>query len=505
MNFSLTRILDRMTMYRVVLFALFGMLLWALILATFGLLYSVTPGYLLLSSGVLIGGAMAAHYVLRQWRGVEGNIESTVVTALILTLILTPATGTGEALILASIAALAIVGKFFIARKYRHIFNPAALALFIVGLVGYSGVEWWVGSRYMLPIVLVMGSLVTIKTRRVGVSLVYIITSAMAVTMSMLVLSLDTSILDTLIRHITSWATIFIATIMITEPMGLPAKTREQYLYATIAGVLGGIPFSIGFLHGTPEFAILAANLFTLVVNGPSRVMLAFIGKTQVGKDIYEYRFRPSSILSYSPGQYMEWSIPHPSPDNRGIRRFLTIASDPGDVTLSFAVRHVENESSWKKTLAKLNPGDVISAAHVSGDFILDKDVAHHVFVAGGIGITPFIAMIRATRRTGAPLNATLFYATGTEKDIAFRDEFKDAKEIGLTIVHVFAKDEGATMAHETGFLTPEMITRHVPDANGATFYLSGPSGMVTTYKGLLQGMGIPMRKIITDYFPGLA
>lgn len=494
--------LDAVTMYRVVIYSLCAIIAAGFVLSLSGVLY-ITPIPYILSLSLIVGVVLLVHELCVKVSGAPGNIESSLITALILFLILTPAATVRDAGSIAFIAGLAILFKYTIVHRLRHLFNPAALALFVAGLMGFIGVEWWVSSRYLLPVVAIAGALVAMKTRRESLVLTYLAAST-AVVVAWFLFTASMPPFDTIMQHFLSWPTVFFATIMLTEPLSLPSTRWRQYVYAVLAAVVGGIPFSFGALHGTPELSLLVANLFTFIVDRPERMALVYVGRTEVGKDTFEYRFRAGHPVFYKPGQYLEWTLPHAAPDSRGIRRYFTISAGPGSEYLSFSVRHLPEQSSWKKTLASMTEGTVIFATQRSGDFTLSAEAPLHVWIAGGIGITPYMSMMRDANNRGAQIPAVLFYCNKTEGDIAFKDELEKAPA-GVRVVHVLAEKPASGMIAETGFVTREMIERNAPGWQGATFYLSGPPGMVASYEKLLQGMGVRDQQIITDYFPGLA
>ncbi len=493
--------LDGLTMYRVVLYALSAIAFAALVLSIAGVL-AVTPLALLLSCAVLVVSAVVTHVVLVRLTGAPGNIESTYITALILVLILTPVLTVGGLVMLALIGASSIALKYIVRYRLRHIFNPVALVLVLFGLTGYYGAEWWVGSRYLLPVVALAALAVVVKTRRWPLVFTYVGVSTIVTTIVFLEL---TPWHETMLRHFISWPTIFFAAFMLTEPLGLPSTKRLQYGYAAIAAVLSSIPFSIGPLYGTPELALLAANLFTVVADRPVRYALSFIKKETVGAGTVEYTFAADGPVRFVPGQYLEWTLPHEKPDVRGIRRYFTISSVPNQDTVSFAVRHGAVQSSFKTALASLAPGHTLYATQKAGDFIVREGALHHVLIAGGIGVTPFVSMIRATQAEGKTLSATLFYCNKTAADIAFLDLCREAEAVGVRVVHVLQDGTGSDVPFETGFITPEMIAKYVTNWRDATYYISGPPGLVDAYKKLLRRQRVSRRRVVTDYFPGLA
>ncbi len=493
--------LDRTTMYRVVLYALTGISFSALVLSVAGVL-AVTPTALLLSFVAMTLGAVAAHYACVTLFKAPGNIESSFITAFILFLIVTPVATVAELLILLGIGAAAIALKYVVRYRYRHIFNPVALVLVLASLFQYYGAEWWVGSRYLLPVVLIAALMVVAKTRRWGLFLTYISASVIIV---LVMFWGSAPVLDILFRHFFSWPTIFFAAFMLTEPLGLPSRWDYQYGYALVAAAVASIPFSFGPLYGTPELALLVANLMTLVADRPERLRLTLKSIHEVGKGTVEYVFATAHVQHHVPGQYMEWTLPHAKPDTRGIRRYFTLASAPGTAEVSFAVRHAVPGSSWKTALASLAPGAVMFAAQRAGDFTLRAEDTKRIFIAGGIGVTPFVSMVRSAKQSGIKLNATLFYCNKTEADIAYDALFADAATVGLTVVHVLQEPAASGRSHEVGYITKEMLIKYETNFVDATYYISGPPGLVGAYKKLARGLGVSRRRIVTDYFPGLA
>ncbi len=495
------RLIDATTMYKVIIYALLVIAFAALTLSIAGVLF-FTPLALILSFVALIVGSLSTHYVAVAVTKAPGNVESSLITALILFLVLTPETSLLQLALLAFLGAAAVALKYLVRWRLRHIFNPVALIMFLAGLFGYFGAEWWVGSRYLLPVVLIAGLVVVAKTRRWPLFLSYVGLSAL---FAVIAFWNAGPITDTLVRHFISWPTIFFAAFMLTEPLGLPSTKRLQYLYAGIAALLSSVPFTLGPIYGTPELALLAANLMTFVVDKQERLRLTLVRKKEVGASTVEYTFTVPITQRFSPGQYFEWTLPHEKPDARGIRRYFTVSSAPGTNEVSFAVRHVDRQSTWKQALAALPVGGVLYAAQRAGDFMLRPSAPYHVWIAGGIGVTPFMSMIRAASGVQQRLPVTFFYCNKTETDIAFADEIAAASVLGLKTVQVLAEPGTSGLPHETGYITDVMLKKHVSEWATATYYISGPPGLVNSYTKLLKTMGVPARQIITDYFPGLA
>ena len=231
--------------------------------------------------------------------------------------------------------------------------------------------------------------------------------------------------------------------------------------------------------------------------------------KIEYGSDITHFIFESPRKFSFSPGQYLEWTLPAVSVDSRGNRRYFTIASSPTEDNISIGVKFANNGSSFKKTLDQVGGKNTIIVGQLSGDFVLPSDPSKKlVFIAGGIGITPFRSIIKYLIDTGEKRDVILFYANKIESEIAYKDVFdKGEKQFGLKTIYMLTEEEKIPKNWKgiVGRLDAKVIEREVPDWRDRTFYLSGPHGMVDAYKKVLKEMDVTSNKIITDYFPGYA
>ena len=154
-----------------------------------------------------------------------------------------------------------------------------------------------------------------------------------------------------------------------------------------------------------------------------------------------------------------------------------------------------------------LDKGTRLTASQLSGDFTLPKDSNKKlVFIAGGIGVTPFRSMIKYLLDKSEKRDIILFYAAVSSAEFAYKNIFETAgKKIGLKVVYVLTdtKNIPPEWKGKSGYLTEETIKQEVADFKQREFYLSGPIAMVNNYKKLLSKVGVSINNIITDYFPG--
>jgi ferredoxin-NADP reductase len=205
----------------------------------------------------------------------------------------------------------------------------------------------------------------------------------------------------------------------------------------------------------------------------------------------------------------MEWTLGHKKQDTRGIRRYFTIASSPTEDTIRMGVKFYEKPSSYKQALDSLHPQDIIVASGLAGDFTLPKNQHQKlVFLAGGIGVTPFRSMIKYLTDINEKRDIIMFYANGSFIDIAYQEVFDQAHQnLGIKTIYTLNNLTGvpADFDHQEGLVTRNMIVQKVPDYQERVFYISGPRTMIESFQKTLKEMGIPKRNIKTDFFPGFA
>jgi ferredoxin-NADP reductase len=139
-------------------------------------------------------------------------------------------------------------------------------------------------------------------------------------------------------------------------------------------------------------------------------------------------------------------------------------------------------------------PGQKIVAGQLIGDFRLPKDLKKKlVFIAGGIGITPYRSMIKYIIDTSQKRDVILMYSA-KEGDFVYKDVFDQARyKLGIKTYY------------NVGRFQENFILKEVPDYKERIFYLSGPKSLVDGFTKVLRDLKIPHSQIKTDYFPGFA
>lgn len=230
-------------------------------------------------------------------------------------------------------------------------------------------------------------------------------------------------------------------------------------------------------------------------------MQITFHHVRQDAGQIYSYFFKPERPVAYTAGQFIELTLPHDEPDGRGIRRWFTLSSSPTQELVSITTRVIsEKGSSFKQALSSLKPGDAVTISDPMGDFVLPKQVATPlIFVAAGIGITPFLSMLQWLRDTKESRPIKLIQSLSTEDDIAFQDIFDDAKQHATIVV----SQPTSAWGGERGHINAEMILGIESPSEDSLVYVSGPEAMVEKLTEELQAAGLRQSQIVGDYFPG--
>jgi glycine betaine catabolism B len=497
-------LLNDYTMYRVVLYGLLFLVAISIVFGETGILY-YKPHQLLFSLLILSVVCFVVNVLFAKITKAPVNTESFLITALILFFIMMPVTNTNDALTLVAAGTIAMASKYVLAINRHHIFNPAAIAPFLLGLFGNGNALWWVGSDVLLPFVAIVGFLIVRKIQRFQLFFAFLLTSI--VTLSLFGLKSGIPIQQSALEAFTSWPLIFFATVMLTEPLTMPATRQQRVIYGGIIGILFGSQFQLGPIYTTPEFALIIGNVYSTLVNPKKTLFLRIKEKITAANETYEFVFHPSSLLTFQPGQYLEWTLPMTRTDSRGNRRFFTIASSPTEKEIRLGVRIGKDSSTFKQKLSSLTADDAVAVTNLAGSFTLPEEKDKKlVFIAGGIGITPFRSMVKYLIDKKERRDIVLFYANKTEEEIAYKDIFDAASDaIGLKTVYILSDKEHVptNWKGKVGRIDKALLEDSVPDYKDRMFYLSGPTAMVRGYKDLLLQLGIPHTQIITDYFPG--
>lgn len=222
---------------------------------------------------------------------------------------------------------------------------------------------------------------------------------------------------------------------------------------------------------------------------------------TTEATNIKTFYFKSSRPVPYNAGQFIELTLPHASPDDRGVKRWFTLSSSPSQELLSITTKFApEHGSTFKQALWALNVGDELTISAAMGDFVLPKLAQTPlIFVAGGIGITPFHSMLQwlIDQQEDRPIK--IVYAVRSESEIIFLDTFRKAKQH----VSVVVQQPSAAWGGERGRVDAATILGLEKPTDTTLIYLAGPEPMIDSLASELLAAGVRKNQLVTDDFPG--
>jgi ferredoxin-NADP reductase len=238
-----------------------------------------------------------------------------------------------------------------------------------------------------------------------------------------------------------------------------------------------------------------------------ARFETTLIGSTTVAEGTMAFRFARPAELKFEAGQSLNVSlIDPPETDAKGNARTFSIVSAPHETELVFATRM--RDTAFKRVLKGMPAGGRVQLRGPAGKFTLDgADARPAVFIAGGIGITPFVSMLRHAAHSRLARDLWLFYSNRRPEDAAFLDELSALPRRNPRCRFVGTMVEMAKSSRpwdgETALLDRAMLERHLKDLSAFVYYAAGPPGLVEAMKKMLTEAGVKEDAIRTDEFFG--
>jgi len=222
------------------------------------------------------------------------------------------------------------------------------------------------------------------------------------------------------------------------------------------------------------------------------------------GPDMERFKNRKAGqFASIRIFQNGEWSAPHP----------FTLSCAPGDDTLRMTIKR---SGAFTSTIPDIQPGTPIQCTGPYGQFCKDIGTSKEVvMIAGGVGITPFLSVLRHFKESAADNEITLFWANKTPGDaFAAKELIELTKSLKLNVVHVFSRvdpaeqqpapnfqdDRPGKVSHEYGRLNQTILMRHITSLT-ASFYLCGPPPMQQAVLDELSQCGVGPERVDKEAF----
>jgi len=239
----------------------------------------------------------------------------------------------------------------------------------------------------------------------------------------------------------------------------------------------------------------------------PSIYHLTLKKRQEVAKGTMAFYFNRPVAFTFKAGQFIDLSLPNLSiSDVQDHTRAFTLASAPSEQQLMIATRL--RDTAFKRMLREMPLETPVELEGPFGQFQLpDNYSGTTVFLAGGIGITPFRSMLVEAAHNKLPYRLILMYSNHSLEDAAFLDELQALQQEmpNFTCIGTMTTQKGGpeTWKGETGRIDQGMLRKYVKDMDRAIFYVVGPPAMVKGLRKMLESAGIRKTSIRSEEFAG--
>ncbi len=226
-----------------------------------------------------------------------------------------------------------------------------------------------------------------------------------------------------------------------------------------------------------------------------------------VAEGTMAFYFEKPAQFAFAPGQFVDLTLLQPSEtDAAGNTRAFSIASAPQEPALMVATRL--RDTAFKRELQRMPLGSTVRMEGPFGKLVLHADQTRPaVFLAGGIGITPFRSMVVEAALQQSPHRMVLFYSNRRPEDAPFLDELQalQSKNPHYRFVCSMTKPTASSRPWqwETGYLNAALLSKHLANIDKPIYYVVGPPGMVSALRTMLKEARIDDRDVRTEQFSG--
>lgn len=211
--------------------------------------------------------------------------------------------------------------------------------------------------------------------------------------------------------------------------------------------------------------------------------------------DIYTLTLKTKKKMNFKAGQFCFLRL-----DNHKLyaRHPFSISSAPEDDILSFAIK---NTGRFTSAVSKLQVGDKINLDGPFGIFTAKRKLQDVVFIAGGIGITPFRSLLKNFSNLHRQGKHVLIYCAKKEKDLVFRQDIENLPNIDLKTICILSEEKNDTADYLHGYLSKEILMEAIKDLQNPYFYICGPEPLKDSSVKIIKSLGISKERIIFESF----
>ncbi|HXE89884.1 MAG TPA: FAD-dependent oxidoreductase [Terriglobales bacterium] len=230
-------------------------------------------------------------------------------------------------------------------------------------------------------------------------------------------------------------------------------------------------------------------------------------GTSEVADRTLAVRMEKPPGFSFEAGQFVELTLMDPpETDAEGNSRAFTLASAPHEAELVVATRL--RDTAFKRVLKTLKAGAEVDLDGPFGSFTLHRDGSRPaVFLAGGIGITPFRSMALQATKDALSQRLFLFYSNRRPENAAFLAELQalETQNSRFTCIATMTDVQPSSQSWQghRGRIDQALIERWVDSTTSPIYYIAGPAGMVRAMQGLLRSSGVATEDIRAEEFSG--
>lgn len=226
--------------------------------------------------------------------------------------------------------------------------------------------------------------------------------------------------------------------------------------------------------------------------------------KREAARGVLEVSFELSEPAAFQPGQSARIMLLNPPYDDAaGRRRFFCITNPPSEnrfIKITTRIR----DTAFKKSLLEMPVGTEVEISDIGGTFLLPaKTDKQLVFIAGGIGITPFMSMLRHIKEKSLLYRITLLYSNRDQASAAFLPELRETQKQLQNFKLVLTMTDDALWNGEKRRIDKEFLKDCVPDPARALFYIAGPPVMVAAMYDAVSALGVGASNILSEDFSG--
>ena len=238
------------------------------------------------------------------------------------------------------------------------------------------------------------------------------------------------------------------------------------------------------------------------------KIVTKLIERNEVAEGTMAFALERPTTFDFKAGQYMIVTLPNPPhTDAEGNRRMFSIASPPQDTARLLLATRMTG-TALKRSLAEVPLGTPVDLSGPAGDFVLHEDASlPAVFIAGGIGITPFRSMVQDAVSRHLPHRITLIYSNRTPEGAAFHEEFACLAQThtNLTYIPTMTQADKARQpwGGERRHVSADFLRSHIAQIATSMFYLAGPPGLVAGVTKAVSEAGVDPANVRSEEFAG--